>query len=148
MPFCWWNIQWNKWTIMSKSFLFQVHTNNVSKLYGWLIICMIIDYYLHCGRINFRCRKYWQKEIRFLWVKYVPHRVPPIYLLMKHSHSSGSEYFSRCFDMMSALIWIHFEVNFYISKPFGFSNIRRRWNGATSFGPLVFDFDFIILDNC
>ena len=75
--------------------------------------------------------------LSLFYLKYVPHKadVPPIYLLMKHSHSSGSEYFSRCFYVMPALIWMQFEVNFYISKPFGFSNIRRRWNGAMSFGP-------------
>ena len=61
--------------------------------------------------------------------------VPPICLLFKHSHSSGTKYFSRCLYIMFALVWMHFEVNFYISKPFGFSNIRRRWNRATSFGP-------------
>ena len=31
-------------------------------------------------------------------LKYIPPKrnVPPIYLLIKHSHSSGSKYFSRC----------------------------------------------------
>ena len=50
-------------------------------------------------------------------------------------NSSVSKYFSRCLYMMFALVWMHFEVSFHISKPFGFSNIRRRWNGAMSFGP-------------
>ena len=43
---------------------------------------------------------------------------------------------------MFALVWMHFEVNFHISKSFGFSNIKRRYNGTTSFGPVVFDIDF------
>ena len=78
-----------------------------------------------------------------IFLKYIPRKadVLPNYLLIKHSHSSGSKYFSRCFYMMFALVWMHFEVNFHISKPFGFSNIRRRCNGATSLGPLVFDND-------
>ena len=37
--------------------------------------------------------------------------------------------------MMFALVYLHFEVNFCTFKSFGFSNKRRRWNGATSFGP-------------
>ena len=85
------------------------------------------------------------KPLIWNW-KYIPHKVdvPSTYLLTKQSHSSGSKYFSRCLYMMFALVWMHFEVNFHISKPFGFSNIRRRWNGATSFGPLVFDIDFSV----
>ena len=45
-----------------------------------------------------------KKEI--IRLKYIPHKadVPRIYLLIKHSHSSGSEYFSRCFYMMFALV--------------------------------------------
>ena len=78
------------------------------------------------------------------YLKYIPQKAetPPIYLLIKHSHSSGSKYFSRCLFMMFALVWMHFEVNYHISKPFWFSNIKRKWNGATFFGPLVFDNDF------
>ena len=75
------------------------------------------------------------------FLKYMPDKVDmaSIYLLIKHSHSSGSEYFSRCFYMMFELVWMHFED---ISKPFWFFNIKRRWKGATSFCPLVFDIDF------
>ena len=70
-------------------------------------------------------------------LKYKPHKedVPPIYLLIKKSQSSGSRYFSRCLYMMFALVWMHFEVNLHIPRPLGSSNIRRRWNGAMSFGP-------------
>ena len=38
--------------------------------------------------------------------------------------------------MKLALAWAHFEVIFCILKPFGSSKTRRRWNGATSSGPL------------
>ena len=87
---------------------------------------------------------FWPETYLHVLLKYIPHKVdvPPIYLLIKKSHSSESRYFSRCLYMMFALVWMHFEVNFHISKPFGFSNIRRRWNRATSFGPLVFDIGF------
>ena len=46
----------------------------------------------------------WEKFLLNI-LKYVPHNadLPPIYLLIKHSHSSGSEYFSRYFYMMFAL---------------------------------------------
>ena len=55
-------------------------------------------------------------------LKYLSYKaeVPPIYLLIKHSHSIGSKYFSRYLYMMFALVWMHFEVNFHVSKPFGF----------------------------
>ena len=60
------------------------------------------------------------------YLKYIPHKadVPPIYLLIKRSHSSGLKRFSRCTYMMFALVY--FEVDFHISNPFGFLNIRRR----------------------
>ena len=40
------------------------------------------------------------------WAELYTHKadVPPIYLLMKHSHSSGSKYFSRFLYMMFALV--------------------------------------------
>ena len=40
------------------------------------------------------------------YIKYIPHKadVPPIYLLIRHSHSNGSKYFLRCFYMMFALL--------------------------------------------
>ena len=61
-------------------------------------------------------------------LKYIPHKadVPPIYLFIKQSHSSGSKYFSMCLNMTFTLVYLHFEVNLYILKPFGFSNKRRR----------------------
>ena len=40
--------------------------------------------------------------------------------------SSGSKYVSRSFNVMFALVQLHFEVSFHILKPFGFSNIKRR----------------------
>ena len=81
---------------------------------------------------------------KLILLKYVPHEadVPPIYLLIKHSHSIWSKYFLRCLNMMFALVWMHFDVNFHISKSFVFSNLRRGWNRATSFWSLVFDIAF------
>ena len=71
------------------------------------------------------------------FLKYKPHKadVAPIYLLIKYSHLCGSKYFSRCHNLKFALDYLHFEVNFYILKPFGYSSKRRRQNGATAFGP-------------
>ena len=40
------------------------------------------------------------------FLKYIPHKedVTPIYLLIKHSHLSGSKYFSRCLNMTFAVV--------------------------------------------
>ena len=90
----------------------------------------------------FRNWSFWKTII----LKYIPYKadVPQIYLLIKQSHSSGLKYFWRCLYMIFTLVWIHFELNFHISKLFQLSNITRRWTGAMSFGPLVFDIDFNI----
>ena len=61
-------------------------------------------------------------------LKYIPRKadVTPIYLLLKLSNVSESKCFSRCKIMTFALVELYFEVKFHTSKPFGFSNIRRR----------------------
>ena len=78
------------------------------------------------------------RQVIFTYLKYIPHRedVTPNCLLIKHLHLSGSKYISRCLNMRLALVYMHFEVNFHILKPFGFSNKWRRGNGAIIFGPL------------
>ena len=70
-----------------------------------------------------------------VYITYLKADVPPVYLLIKHSHSSGSKYFSRCLYIMFTLVSMHSEASFHISYPFGSSNMRRRWNGAMCFGP-------------
>ena len=74
---------------------------------------------------------------QFLFLKCISHKtdVAPIYLLIRYLHLFGSKYFSRCFNMSFPLVYLYFEVNFYILIPFEYSSSRRRWNGATSFGP-------------
>ena len=50
---------------------------------------------------------------RHFILKYTPHTadVAPIYILIQHSQSSGSKYFTKYLNMKFALVNLHFDVN-------------------------------------
>ena len=67
--------------------------------------------------------------LQFHILKYIPHKVDVtlIYPLIKYSHSLD-------WNISQGTSLNAFKANFHILKPFGFWNIRRRWDGAMSLG--------------
>ena len=109
---------------------------SILSIHYQILLCFE-SFSIHCSKMVSHQNVGQQHVMSEHFLKYKPHKadVAPIYLLIKYSHLCGSKYFSKCHNLKFALDYLHFEVNFYILKPFGYSNKRRRWNGAMSLDP-------------